>query len=261
MRSHLHDLRATVHERLLARDACGAWSAIEALAEAVQRPDVPLRAARAHLLACLETLEFAPQATGLDRGDRLADARVVGLLIDAPCRDDLVTNFLHLAYAALRPSLLNAYQQRDAAILQAIARTELRTRHGVQDVIQTVAANLLDEPEPHDPSERLDQRLQSEVAREAYNHARRRHRREARSVPHDDVAAFLGVEPSQHSEVTMAEVDELAAAILSPKRYAVYEIRRRGCDTAEIADALGIAPRTVRHRWREACEQLRDALK
>jgi hypothetical protein len=45
----------------------------------------------------------------------------------------------------------------------------------------------------------------------------------------------------------MNEVEETAARVLSPKRYAVYEMKRRGYEPAEIAEALQISRRTVRY--------------
>jgi DNA-directed RNA polymerase specialized sigma24 family protein len=257
--SYPHTLQAAIQDRLLQRDAAGAWAAVETLANAVLRSKVPLDQARANLAVCLGSLEFVLVAAGLGGGRRLQDRQIARRLLAAGSCDDLVKDFLTLAYTALRPALLAALVEGDRPELEAIARRRLHGPRGVDGVIQTVVAKLVKESES-DPSELLAQRLEDEVDREAHNRARRRQRRTGRSVPADDIASFLGIDPSQEHDLTMNEVDEMAARVLSPKRYAVYERKRRGYEPGEIAEALQISPRTVRYRWQGALKQLREAL-
>jgi len=253
--AELHRLRDSVVSRLRDGDVTGAWEALQNLADAAQRPEVPLEEVQRCLAECLEVIGTWSKTVG-DATSPLTEADTSGLASAASCAV-AASAFVLLAWPLVRPSLIADILERHRPRLESVARQQLADPAGAPGVIQDAAVRILSERQEPSAVEEVVAEVYRQVRDRARTRGRQQLARARRLTPLDDVRHLLGHNtPDLEVAVSLRELDELAAQLLSPELRSVYLLRRDDVPPTKIAEHLGITPRTALRRWQEIRRRL-----
>ena len=146
--------------------------------------------------------------------------------------------------------------------LYAFAADYLRTRDAAQEVVNDVFVAVWKRQGRWQPRGPLRAYLYQAVRNRAASYARRRRARKTMEGPLEGPAPAHGTTPAEAMELAdLAEAVWACAAEMPPRRRTVYLLHRQhGLTYAEIAQVMGLAPKTVENHMGLALRFLRGKL-